>query len=104
MNKQGYKQVGAWGFDRDRLWSKIDTEPDANGCHNARSAMSPSGALMGAWKNGRQQMTQIRRLVLMDVMNKDISEYQIKLTCGNQRCCNYLEHFRLEPNNRKPML
>jgi len=101
--KPGYKQVGEWGFDRDRLWSKIDLTPDQNGCYNASSAMSPSGALMGAWKNGRQQMTQIRRLVLMDVMNKDISEYQVTLSCGNQRCCNE-KHFVLKPTNRRPML
>lgn len=103
-NKPGYKKVGAWEFDRIRLWNKIDTTPDLNGCHNARSAMSPSGALMGAWKNGRQQMTQIRRLVQMDVTNEDIQDYQVKLTCGNQRCCNYKEHFVLKPTNRRDTL
>ena len=102
--KPGYKQVGAWEFDRLRLWSKIDTTPDENGCHNAKSAMSPSGSLMGAWKNGVQQMTQIRRLVQMDVTNEDISEYQVTLTCGNQRCCNYKEHFVLKPTNRRTTL
>jgi len=104
MTKPGFKQIGVWGFDRDRLWSKIDAEPDVNGCHNWNGAMSPSGALMGAWKNGRQQMSQVRRLVLMDVTNEDISEHQVTLTCGNQRCCNYKEHFVLKPTNRKPML
>jgi hypothetical protein len=103
-NKPGYKKVGAWEFDRDRLWAKIDTKPDQNGCHNAKSAWSPSGALMGAWKNGVQQMTQIRRLVLMDVTNEDISEHRITLSCGNQRCCNYKEHFVLKPNKRRTTL
>jgi hypothetical protein len=101
--KPGYKQVGAWEFDRDRLWSKIDTKPDLNGCHNANSAWSPSGALMGAWKNGHQQMTQIRRLVEMDESNEDIQEYQVTLKCGNQRCCNR-EHFVLKPNKRRTTL
>jgi len=103
MNKPGYKQVGEWGFDRLRLWNKIDKEPDENGCLNWNGAMSPTGALMGAWKshNGeiRQQMTQVRRLVMMDATNTDMSEYQIKLTCGNQSCCNK-EHFVLMPSNR----
>ena len=66
--------------------------------------MSPSGALMGAWKRHdgvmTQQMTQVRRLIMLDITNEDHSEYQIKLTCGNQRCCNYQEHFKLAPNNR----
>ena len=103
MNKPGFKQVGVWGWDNERLHSKIDKTPDANGCHNSNSAMSPSGALMGAWKNKdgvmKQQMTQVRRLLQMDITNEDISDYQIKLTCANQRCCNP-EHFKLMPNNR----
>jgi hypothetical protein len=103
MTKPGFKQIGAWGFDRLRLWSKIDTTPDLNGCHNAKSAMSPSGALMGAWKNGKQQMTQIRRLVQMDITNEDISEHQVKLKCANQKCCNP-QHFILRPTNKRPML
>lgn len=102
MLKPGFKQIGEWGFDSLRLWSKIDTTPDENGCHNWQGAMSPSGALMGAWKNDRQQMSQSRRLVQMDITNKDISEYQIKLTCKNQKCCNP-EHFILKPTNRRPM-
>jgi hypothetical protein len=36
----------------------------------------------------------------MDATNEDISDYQVKLTCGNQRCCNHKEHFKLMPNNR----
>ena len=103
MTKPGFKQVGEWGFDRERLWSKINTTPDLNGCHNWQGAMSPSGALLGAWKNNRQQMTQARRLVLADTTDKDISEYQVKLSCGNQQCCNP-EHFILKPNNRRTML
>ena len=107
MNKQGFKQIGAWGFDRERLWSKINTTPDANGCHNWQGAMSPSGALMGAWKtNGtamRQQMTQVRRLVQMDITDQDVSDHQVKLKCANQKCCNP-DHFVLHPNNRKTML
>ena len=107
--KPGYKKVGDWEFDRIRLWNKIDVTPDENGCHNSRSAMSPSGALMGAWKTNpdtgitKQQMTQIRRLVQMDVTNEDIQEYQVTLKCGNQRCCNR-EHFVLKPNKRRTTL
>jgi hypothetical protein len=101
--KPGYKQVGVWGFDRDRLWSKVDTTPDANGCHNAKSAMSPSGALMGAWKRKDgvmiQQMTQIRRLVQMDITDKDLNDHQVTLSCRNQRCCNP-KHFVLRPTNK----
>jgi hypothetical protein len=101
--KPGYKQVGDWEFDRDRLWSKIDTTPDLNGCYNWQGAMSPSGALMGAWKNGRQQMGQARRFVVMDDLNTDIQQHQVSLSCGNQRCCNK-QHFVLKPNKRRTTL
>ena len=102
--KPGYKQVGHWGWDNDRLHSKIDTQPDENGCLNWRGAMSPTGALMGAWKSTedgsmRQQMSQVRRLIAMDQTNKDISDYQVKPKCGNQRCCE-ISHYELKPNNR----
>jgi hypothetical protein len=102
--KPGFKQQGAWGWNSTLLWSKIDTTPDARGCHNWRGAMSPTGALMGAWKNSNQQMSQARRLVWMDVNDQDVSDYQVKLTCHNQRCCNP-EHFELKPTNkRNPLL
>jgi len=103
MKKPGFKQVGVWGWDNERLHSKIDKTPDENGCLNWNGAMSPSGALMGAWKEKEgvmiQQMSQVRRLLQMDITNEDISDYQIKLTCGNQACCNKA-HFKLMPNNR----
>jgi hypothetical protein len=98
--KPGFKQQGAWGWNNTLLWSKIDTEPDARGCRNWRGAMSPTGALMGAFKNGHQQMTQARRLVWMDVNDQDVSDYQVKLTCHNQRCCS-IEHFELKPTNKR---
>ena len=101
--KQGFKQVGQWGFNRDRLWSKIDKTPDQNGCLNWQGAMSPSGALMGAWKNNRQQMTQARRLVWMSINNKDVSEHRVTLSCDNQSCCNP-EHFVIKANLRRDML
>lgn len=97
--KPGYREIGAWGWDDHRLWSKIDTKPDRKGCLNWNGSMSPTGALMGAWKNGIQQMTQARRLVWMSNNNKDVSEYQVTLSCSNQRCCNE-EHFVLLQNNR----
>lgn len=97
--KPGYKQVGAWGWDNDRLWSKIDQTPDYNGCHNWLGAMSPTGGLMGVYKLGHQQMTQARRLVWMSINNEDVTPYSVTLTCANQACCNPL-HFELKKNNR----
>ena len=100
QKRPGYKEVGQWGWDDNRLWSKIDKNPDHNGCHNWQGAMSPSGALMGAWKiDGHQQMTQARRLVFMSKTNEDVTPYQVRLKCANQACCNP-EHFELKKNYR----
>jgi hypothetical protein len=101
--KPGHKEQGSWGWNDTRLWSKIDTKPDENGCLNWQGAMSPSGALMGAWKNNTQQMTQSRRLVWMSLNNEDVSEHRVTLSCDNQRCCNP-KHFIIKPNLRRDML
>ena len=101
--KPGHKEVGIWAWNDLRLWSKIDKEPDENGCLNWHGAMSPSGALMGAWKNDRQQMTQVRRLVWSSINNEDVSEHRVTLSCNNQRCCNP-EHFVIKVNLRRDML
>jgi hypothetical protein len=99
----GYTTQGPWGWDNDRLWSKIDQTPDVNGCHNWLGAMSPSGALMGVYKNDHQQMTQARRLVWMSINKEDVSPYSVTLKCGNQSCCNP-EHFEIKKNNRERQL
>jgi len=95
----GYTRVGPWAWDNNRLLSKINTEPDVNGCLNWQGSMSGTGALMGAWKNGVQQMTQARRLLWMSVNRVDATPYQITMTCANQQCVN-IQHFKLKPTNR----
>lgn len=107
--KPGHKEVGSWAWNDTRLWSKIDKEPDENGCLNWRGAMSPTGALMGAWKKNpqsevcHQQMTQARRLVWSSITNEDVTPYSVTLTCGNQRCCSF-NHLVIKPTNRPTML
>ena len=97
--KPGHKEVGPWGFNETRLWSKIDKTPDENGCWSWLGSMSPTGSLMGAWKNNHQQMVQSRRLVWMSINNLDVTPYSVTLACGRQDC-NNPEHFILKPTNR----
>jgi len=94
-----FRQQGPWGWNEDRLWAKIDPTPDYNGCHNWQGAMSPTGALMGVYKNDHQQMIQARRLVWMSKNKEDVTPYQVRLKCANQSCCNP-EHFEIKKNNR----
>jgi hypothetical protein len=98
-NKPGYKQVGAWGWDNDRLWSKIEASLDIDACWPWQGAMSPTGALFGGFKNDVQQMTQARRFVYMSETNEDVTPYQVTMKCANQACCNP-HHFELKATNR----
>ena len=100
-----YVEYGTWGFNQQRLKNKIRPGATDNDCTEWLGAMSPTGALMGAWKKDantgeyRQQMTQARRLVWMSENQEDATPYRVTLTCGNQRCCNP-RHFELLESNR----
>mgnify|MGYP003648602029 CR=1 FL=1 len=97
--QQGYVEYGAWGFDKLRLLSKIVPGPTEDSCTTWLGAESPTGALMGAYRGGVQQMTQARRLVWMMENKQDVSPYSVTMTCHNQMCCNP-KHFKLKPTNR----
>ncbi|CAB4134850.1 hypothetical protein UFOVP281_13 [uncultured Caudovirales phage] len=94
-----YVEYGAWGFHENRLKSKIVAGPTEEDCTEWLGSKSPSGALMGAYRGGLQQMCQSRRLVWMMENKQDVSPYSVTLTCGNQMCCNP-KHFKLKPTNR----
>lgn len=100
-----YVEYGPWGFNARRLKSKIRPGKTDDDCTEWLGAMSPTGALMGAWKNysdtseSYQQMCQSRRLVWMMENQQDVTPYRVTLTCGNQACCNP-RHFELKNNNR----
>jgi hypothetical protein len=94
-----YVEYGAWGFHENRLKSKIVPGLTEDDCTTWLGSKSPSGALMGAYRNGLQQMTQARRLVWAMENKQDVSDYSVTLICGNQMCCNS-KHFKLKPTNR----
>lgn len=101
----GFVEYGHWGFDAERVKSKIKPGQTDNDCTIWLGSMSPSGALMGVWKKDldsgeyRQQMSQARRLVWMMENKQDASPYSITLSCANQQCCNF-RHFVVKPTNR----
>ena len=100
-----YVEYGIWGFDLQRLKDKIKPGQTDDDCTTWSGSMSPSGALMGAWKKDldtdtyKQQMTQGRRLVWAMENKQDPSPYSITLSCANQQCCNP-RHFIIKPTNR----
>jgi hypothetical protein len=97
--QQDYVEYGEWGFHTTRLKSKIVSGATEDSCTTWLGSESPTGALMGAYRGGLQQMCQSRRLVWMMENKQDVSPYSVTLTCGNQMCCNP-RHFKLKPTNR----
>lgn len=100
-----FVEYGVWGFDAERVKSKIKPGQTEYHCTSWSGSMSPTGALMGAWKKDldndvyKQQMTQARRLVWMMENKQDVTPYSITLICANQECCNP-RHFVVKPTNR----
>ena len=80
-------KCGEWAWNQSLLESKIqDNGPDA--CWQWLGAMGPYGGLMGAFKNGKPQMTQARRLAYMSATGRDISTKSVRNTCGDKCCMN----------------
>jgi hypothetical protein len=90
---------GEWSWNQRKLLSKIVTPADPDACTEWLGAMSPTGALFGARKNSKPQMSQVRRFVWMAENKQTADHLSITLSCGNQACCNS-RHFVLAPNKR----
>jgi len=101
--KPGYKQIGHWGWDDNKLWSKIEKTDNNNDCWRWLGSVHPAAALFGAWRiyddESKQQMTQASRLIWMSINNEDVNGYKVTHTCGNPLCVNE-HHFELKKTNR----
>jgi hypothetical protein len=90
---------GSWTWDSELLWSKVVKKP---GCWHWTGAQHKSAALFGAYKNGIQQMTQVRRLIWAELNNTpDIDELAIRHLCQDRQCCNPAHLFATETNRKK---
>lgn len=89
---------GEWAWNTQRLNSKIEQgNPDE--CWIWKGAKGPQGNLIGAYKNGNQQMTQANRLIYAEHTNELIAKKQIRTTCLNKYCCNP-NHMSDAPTNK----
>lgn len=102
--KKGYKpqltriithQQGGWSWNADKIFEKLVKGPESF-CWAWQGATSPGGNLLGAYKNGRPQMTQVNRLIAMQELNADLEGQQVRMRCGNKKCSNW-HHFQIEP-------
>ena len=91
-------QYGTWTWNDDLLWSKVG-EPDNIGCKKWLGSTGPHTSLFGAMRNGKPQMTQARRLLLMSQGVPDMEESSVRMRCNNDYCVN-TEHMFTEANRR----
>lgn len=98
MNKQPTHSSGDWTWNGELLASKVVTG-DIDDCWGWTGAQGPHGNLFGAWKLGKQQMTQATRLLYIQDREQDIDGYMIRHACGNKYCTNP-RHFAIQEDNR----
>jgi hypothetical protein len=88
---------GKWSWNPDLLISKIEIG-EVDECWRWLGARAPHANLFGAYKNNRPQMTQSSRLIWMTVHDEDVSDLEVKHSCGNRWCCN-VKHMFTQPNH-----
>lgn len=97
--------VGSWAWNADNFNSKIvygeatASEPDP--CDIWQGATGPYGGLFGAFKLGRGQMTQARRIAYMQATGQNIDDKSIYATkCMNPDCVK-ASHMTAKPNRAR---
>jgi len=90
---------GEWWWDSESFHSKYQ-KGKTNECWAWSGSHGPYGALMGAYKNTKKQMTQARRIAWMEAHQEDITENAVMMTCKNIGCVNP-NHMELGPNRRR---
>ena len=88
-------EQGEWAWDAGKIAAKL-VKGSKTACWSWQGATSPGGNLLGAYKNGRAQMTQVNRLIAMQELGADLEGQQVRMRCGNKQCSNW-HHFQIEP-------
>ena len=81
------RHMGAWSWNTRYLWAKVQPAC-ADQCWTWTGSYGPHANLFGARKNHRPQMTQANRLIYAEVHNIDVTDLEIRHSCGNRYCCN----------------
>lgn len=82
------KTIGIWSWKPRLLEPKVDKQ-GKNECwpwlgnHNRDNR-----PLFGAYKDGKQQMSQATRIYYRHIYNEDCEEKEITHACGNRNCMN----------------
>jgi len=90
--------IGQWTWDTEKLHSRI-VKTGEDDCWSWTGSRNAHGNIFGAFKNGKQQMTQANRLLYMEQVNDAIDHLAIKTLCKNRHCSNP-NHFYTEKNRK----
>jgi hypothetical protein len=101
MTKNKRKQIGAWSWNSEILWSKIE-QKEADDCWTWLGATGPHANLFGTKKNGRPQMSQLPRILYRDVTGLDCEGMEITHTCNNRYCANFSHLMALPLKSGRP--
>ena len=88
-------QIGQWSWNSNLLHSHIEKKTQ-NECWIWNGSKGPQANLFGAYKNGHQQMTQVNRLLQMELTNAPLDGYKVSMKCKNRYCSNP-HHFEVNP-------
>lgn len=90
---------GVWSWSEISFREKY-TETNPLECWIWHGSAGPHGALFGAYKNARPQMTQARRIAWMQHTEQSVEDIALKMTCKNSMCVNP-GHMQPGPNQRR---
>ena len=90
---------GTWAWNDQLLQSKVGATINEIGCKQWLGSIGPHTGLFGAVRNGKPQMTQARRVLLMSMGLPNMEESAVRMRCNNEFCVN-TDHMFLEGNRR----
>lgn len=86
-NDPEIKHMGQWSWNTRLLWDKVQPG-SADQCWAWTGSYGPHANLFGARKNHKPQMSQANRFIYAETHNIDVTDLEIRHTCGNRYCCN----------------
>lgn len=96
-NDPEIRHMGQWSWNTRLLWQKVQTAP-GDECYVWTGSTSPHANLFGVRKNHKPQMSQAARFIYAEIYNVDVTNLEIRHSCGNRYCCR-ASHMFAVPNH-----
>ena len=100
-NDPEIKHMGQWSWNTRLLWDKVQPAC-GDQCYTWTGSTGPHANLFGARKNTgsgpKPQMSQAARFIYAETYNVDVTDLEIRHSCGNRYCCRP-DHMLAVPNH-----